>query len=256
MENTEIEEKIDIAAKWIAASKHLVVFTGAGISTESGLPDYRGPNGVWTRRDKGLPPPKMAKPWNEIEPNPAHYALVELQEMGILKFLISQNIDNLHLKSGIRQEMIAELHGNRELLRCLKCKRLIKKEEVGWTYKQVPGYDTTLEIPGTRVCPYCNGRIVNSIVNFGEPVPEKELYNSIEHAKKCDVFFTIGTSLVVYPAAKLPAIAMQNGAKVILLNKGETPYDDVVHLRISGNAGKIVPKIVEKVKQIRGLKIE
>ena len=93
------KDQIELAAQWIANSKRLVVFTGAGISTESGLPDFRGPNGVWTRRDKGLPPPKSKKPWHMVDPNLAHLAIVELQELGILDFLISQNVDNLHLKS-------------------------------------------------------------------------------------------------------------------------------------------------------------
>ena len=119
-----IQEKINQIAKWIANSKHLVAFTGAGISTESGVPDFRGPDGVWTRRDKGLPPPKMEKEWSEVTPNRGHLALVELQNIGLLKFLISQNVDGLHLMSGIKPEILAELHGNSKLMVCLSCESL------------------------------------------------------------------------------------------------------------------------------------
>ncbi len=106
-----LEEKITLAANWIAESKRLVVFTGAGISTDSGLPDFRGPDGVWTRRDKGLPPPKSL-PWDQVRPNQGHYAIVEFMNMGKLDYLISQNVDGLHAKSGIPFEKLAELHGN------------------------------------------------------------------------------------------------------------------------------------------------
>ena len=110
MTKLSLEEKLDLIAEWIANSKHLVAFTGAGISTESGIPDFRGPDGVWTRRDKGLPPPKMKKAWSEVGPNEGHMVLVELQNMGLLKFLITQNTDNLHRQSGIDPDKISELH--------------------------------------------------------------------------------------------------------------------------------------------------
>ena len=116
-----LEEKIELAAEWIAKSKHFVAFTGAGISTQSGIPDFRGPDGVWTRRDKGLPPPKMKKAWSEIHPNEGHLVLLELQKMGLLKFLITQNTDNLHRQSGIYHDTISELHGNGTLMKCLSC---------------------------------------------------------------------------------------------------------------------------------------
>ena len=107
----DLKEKIELAAKWIAESEKHVVFTGAGVSTHSGLPDYRGPDGVWTRRDQGKPPPK-SPPWDQVKPNIAHYSIVELLELEKLDYLISQNVDGLHAKSGIPFEKLAELHGN------------------------------------------------------------------------------------------------------------------------------------------------
>jgi mono-ADP-ribosyltransferase sirtuin 6 len=112
------DQKIRDLAQYLYASQYPVFFTGAGISTESGLPDFRGPDGVWTRRDKGLPPRPLSASWDSVEPNTGHYAIVELQKIGKLKFLISQNVDNLHLKSGIRLELLAELHGN--MCRCIR----------------------------------------------------------------------------------------------------------------------------------------
>jgi len=244
------QEQIELAAEWIAKSKRLVVFTGAGISTESGLPDFRGPDGVWTRRDKGLPPPK-SKPWHSVDPNAAHYAIVELQNLGLLDFLISQNVDNLHLKSGIRPELLAELHGNTTLMRCLQCDRQMTHEEAGWDQKIFgPGYRTSPSQPHQPQCPYCGGRIISSIVNFGDPLPENELNTALDHSKTCDVFLAVGSSLVVTPAAYMPQMALQAKAKVILLNEGETPFDKAVHIRIHGKAGVILPQIVERVKQL------
>ena len=106
---TDLNERINTLVQWMAQAKYLVVFTGAGISTESGLPDFRGPDGLWTRQEKGLPPPPRAD-WSLVQPNPAHLSIVQLQDMGKLKFLITQNVDNLHLRSGIKPELIAEFH--------------------------------------------------------------------------------------------------------------------------------------------------
>ena len=112
----DLEERIKKLAQWMFEAKYLVVFTGAGISTESGLPDFRGPDGIWTRQEKGLP--SKTRPFTSVEPNAGHWAIAELQNLAKLKFLISQNVDNLHLRSGIRPELLAELHGNVSKLRC------------------------------------------------------------------------------------------------------------------------------------------
>ena len=117
----DLDQRIQTFAQWLYESKYPVVFTGAGISTESGLPDFRGPDGLWTRRDKGLPPRPTAVSWHDVEPNAGHLAIMELQRLGKLEFLISQNVDNLHLKSGIKPELLAELHGNIAKLRCKNC---------------------------------------------------------------------------------------------------------------------------------------
>lgn len=246
----DLEEKIDLAAQWIAESERLVVFTGAGCSTASGLPDYRGPDGVWTRRDKGLPPPK-SPPWDQVKPNPNHYLIVELMEMGKLNYLISQNVDGLHAKSGIPFDMLSELHGNLYFMKCLSCNKKMLFEKAGWDKeKWGKGYRTLPVQEGQPSCPHCGGRLISSIVNFGDPLPYDELEESIKRSQKADTFFVIGSSLVVTPAANMPGIAKQNGAKLIILNKGDTPYDHVADIKFDNLIEDVLPPIMEKVKKL------
>lgn len=246
-----LAEKIDLAAKWIAESKRLVIFTGAGISTGSGLPDYRGPDGVWTRRDKGLPPPKPRIAWDQVKPNSNHYVIVELMEMGKLYYLISQNVDGLHAKSGIPFDILAELHGNQFFMKCLSCNKKMLFEEAGWDQsKWGPGYRTYPIREGQPTCPHCEGRLISSIVNFGDPLPYDELEESIQRSQKSDVFFVIGSSLVVTPAANMPGYAKENGAKLIILNKGDTPYDHVADIRFDNLIEEVLPSIMENVKEL------
>src|SRR3712207_2809992 len=163
-------QNIETIAGWIAESEYLVAFTGAGISTDSGIPDFRGPDGVWTRRDAGLPPPSWKVAPGEVRPNASHLALAELQRLGKLKFLITQNTDNLHRRSGVRPELLAALHGNGQLMRCLSCDRLYTRQEVGWdTGRWGPGYRTRRPVPGQPACPACGGRLISSVGNLGDP---------------------------------------------------------------------------------------
>lgn len=246
---TESHTAIETAASWIAASQHLVVFTGAGISTDSGLPDFRGPDGVWTRRDAGLPPPTQRVPTDRIRPNRGHLALVQLHELGVLRFLISQNVDNLHLASGIPAEALAELHGNAKLLRCLSCDTQLPLQAVGWDRRTFgPGYRTQRPHPDQPPCPRCAGRLISSIVNFDDPMPDRELELAYAHSKTADVFFAIGSSLVVSPACDMPRLAVRAGARLILLNRGETPLDDLAHLRMGEGIGEVLPAIAARVQ--------
>lgn len=244
----ELKKRIELAAKWIAESQNLVIFTGAGISTDSGLPDYRGPDGVWTRRDMGLPPPKSPT-WDQVKPNQGHYLIVELLNLGKLDYLISQNVDGLHAKSGIPFEKLAELHGNRFFMDCLECNQKMTFEEVGWDkMKWGNGYRTNPVRRGQPNCPKCGGRVVSSIINFGDSLPRDVLDESFRRAEKSDVFFVIGSSLVVTPAALLPRNAQQNGAKLIVLNHGEIPSFIKPDLRFYENIDEVLPLIVAKVK--------
>jgi NAD-dependent SIR2 family protein deacetylase len=245
-----LEEKIDLTAKWITESKRLVVFTGAGCSTGSGIPDFRGPDGLWTRRDKGLPPPKPKVAWDKAEPNANHFAVAELLEMGKLDYVISQNIDGLHAKSGIPFEIMSELHGNQFFMRCLSCNKKMLFEDAGWDKeKWGRGMRQAGIKEGQPKCPHCEGRIINSIVDFGDPLPYDELQEAIIHSEKSDVFFVIGSSLVVSPAANMPGYAKQSGAKLIIINKGETPYDRVADIKFDELIEDVLPPIMEKVRK-------
>lgn len=244
---------METIAQWIAASEHVVAFTGAGISTDSGIPDFRGPNGVWTRRDAGLAPPSWKVSPDRVQPNASHLALVELQNMGKLQFLITQNTDNLHRESGISAEILAELHGNGRLVRCLSCDRQYTRAEAGWDAKRFgAGYRTQKPVAGQPACPQCGGRLISSVVNFGDPMPEKELQSATLHALSCDLMLVLGSSLVVNPAASLVALAIRNGARTVLVNEGETPYDEVVTLRLRAKIGEVIPPAVAGVRRAAG----
>mgnify|MGYP001063584210 CR=1 FL=1 len=224
-----LEGRINQLAQWMFEAKYLVVFTGAGISTESGLPDFRGPDGIWTRQAKGLP--AKVRPFSSVEPNAGHRAIVELQNLGKLRFLISQNVDNLHLRSGIRPDILAELHGNITKLRCQKCRTQV---------------DQSL---GLEICP-CGGRFGSSVVNFGDPLPKKELDDSFFHSAHSDLFIVVGSSLVVSPANEMPRIAVQSGARLVIINQGETPLDEECDSRFEERIGEVLPPAVERLKEL------
>jgi NAD-dependent SIR2 family protein deacetylase len=252
-EEQRLEQHVETIARWIIQGKYILAFTGAGMSTDSGIPDFRGPDGVWTRRDAGLPAPRWRVPPDQITPNVSHLALVELQQLGKLQFLITQNTDNLHRQSGIRPELLAELHGNGQLMRCLRCDRLYTRPEIGWdTRRWGPGYRTQKPVVGQPVCPACGGRLISSVVNFGDPLPQNELALADQHARHCDLLLVLGSSLVVEPAASLVGLAIGSGARVVLVNQGETPYDVTVTLRVWHGIGDVIPLAVERVKWALG----
>ena len=252
-EDQHLEQHVGTIARWIIGCEHIVAFTGAGISTDSGLPDFRGPEGVWTRRDAGLPAPRWRVPPGRVEPNASHLALVELQGLGKLRFLVTQNTDNLHRRSGIRPELLAELHGNGQLMRCLGCDRLYTRGEAGWdTGRWGPGYRTQRPVPGQPDCDACGGRLISSVVNFGDPLPQKEWDMADGHARRCDLMLVLGSSLMVKPAASLVGLALGCGARVVLVNRGKTPYDEAVTMRVWTGIGDVVPPAVEWVKRALG----
>ena len=229
MGTPDLTQRISTLAQWMLESEYMVVFTGAGISTESGIPDFRGPDGVWTRRDKGLPPQR--RDWSGAEPNSGHVAIVELQKLGKLSFLISQNIDNLHLRSGIRPDLLAELHGNISKLRCSRCEAQVDRSS------------------GLTTCS-CGGKLVPSVVGFGQALPQKDLTDSFVHSQKCDLFVVVGSTLMVIPAADMPRIALQNGARLAIINQGETPFDRVTPLRFREGIGEVLPPAVDRLKEL------
>ncbi|MBP17789.1 MAG: NAD-dependent deacetylase [Gammaproteobacteria bacterium] len=229
MDRQTLSERIEVLAGLMSESNRIVLFTGAGISTDSGLPDFRGPDGVWTRRDKGLPPKDEDRDWSQASPNISHNAIVELQSMGKLHFLVSQNIDNLHLASGIKFEKLAELHGNMTRSRCKRCEETYPKNEA------------------PDRCS-CGGSLKSSVVGFGDSMPTRDLNDSFACAESCDLMIVLGSSLVVTPAATVPQVAHSAGAKLVIVNQGETPLDRFADLRFDESIVEVFPPAVDQLK--------
>jgi NAD-dependent deacetylase len=244
------EEHIKEISRWIIDSDHVVAFTGAGISTDSGIPDFRGPDGVWTRRDAGLPAPKWRVARDQVVPNASHLSLVELQRLGKLQFLITQNTDNLHRRSGIRSELLAELHGNGQLMRCTDCGNSYTRDEAGWdSGRWGPGFRTQGPVPGQPDCAVCGGRLVSTVVNFGDALPQEEFALAEHHARRCSLMLVLGSSLMVRPASSLVRVALKSRKRVVLINQGKTPYDKSVTLRSWSGLGEVLPPAVERVRR-------
>ena len=253
-----METMINKVAQMIAASSRVVVFTGAGISTESGIPDYRGTGGLWTKVDpndftidKFLSSGETRKKmWQRLregglmadaEPNLAHLAIVELEKMGKLSSVITQNVDNLHQKAGNAQKIVHELHGNIQWLVCLNCRERYPIEIVK---RNAPSPD---HVP---TCDYCRGILKPDVVFFGEALPQETLMQATQEARACDLLIVIGSSLVVYPAAYMPLYAKQSGASIVIINKGNTEQNDIADVFINAPAGETMTKIMTKLKEI------
>ncbi len=225
----DLEERIQKLARWIFEAVNIVILTGAGISNDSAVPNVRGPEGFWTGGDKELP--TKFRLYTSVEPNACHRVIVELQNLGKLRFLITQNVDNLHLRSGIRPELLAELHGNVTRLRCQQCETQVAKSL------------------GLETCS-CGGKLVSSVINFGEPVPQKDLEDAFWHSSQSDLFIVVGSSLVVGPANELPEVALRGRARLVIINQGETPMDSRCHLRFDESIEDILPPAVNRLKEI------
>jgi len=249
-------EEIERLAQLIIESKKTVVFTGAGISTESGIPDFRGPGGIWSRYDpedftiqKFLSSPAARKTiWKmstesglltEAEPNPAHHAIAELHQLGKLDCVITQNIDNLHQKAGVPEGKVFELHGNTRRAVCLSCRRRFPMPEVLQKIKE------GIEVPD---CPDCHGILKPDAVLFGEMLPEETLREATRRSQNCDLFIVIGSTLLIYPAAYMPTYARDAGAKLAIVNLTPTPLDHYATVVIQGGAGEIMSRLMEKVR--------
>ena len=248
-------EAIERLAQLIIESKKIVVFTGAGISTESGIPDFRSPGGIWSRYDpedftiqKFLSGPTARRNiWKmstesglltAAEPNSAHYAIAKLYHLGKLDCVITQNIDNLHQKAGVPDDKVLELHGNMEWVVCLSCRRRFPMPEVVQRIREGLG------VPD---CPDCHGILKPDAVFFGEALPQETFQEAVRRSRNCDFYIIIGSTLVIYPAAYIPTYAAEAGAKIAIINLTETPFDHYATVIIREKAGDIMYKVVEKL---------
>lgn len=224
----------------------LVAFTGAGISTESGIPDYRGPNGLWTTGSakpvtyEDFMSSEVARlAWWHALPgryaqnrgttyNAGHSALVELERAGILSAAITQNIDGLHIEAGADPTRVIELHGNTRTIRCTNCGRI---------YPVADFVETAASLTAPPPCPNCGGILKSGTVAFGQPMPQEELQRAFTMAQTTGVMLVVGSTLLVNPAAHVPAVAKASGAYLAIVNIGETALDDDADLRLEAPAG-------------------
>lgn len=241
--SNELKREIETAAR-------IVVFTGAGISTESGIPDFRSPGGIWTRMspinfDVFLSSAEMRREaWRRkfeidktllgAEPNKGHMAIAKLVDTGKVSHVITQNIDNLHQNSGIPTSKVIELHGNGTYATCLDCGLRHELEDVRALY------DASDAPPACRAC---NGIVKSATISFGQAMPEREMRRAEEATLACDLFLAIGSSLQVYPAAGFPIIAKRNGAKLAILNREPTDLDEIADIVIHDEIGPTLAPI-------------
>eukprot|EP01012_Entosiphon_sulcatum_P007269 TRINITY_DN1364_c0_g1_i1.p1 TRINITY_DN1364_c0_g1~~TRINITY_DN1364_c0_g1_i1.p1 ORF type:complete len:527 (-),score=53.23 TRINITY_DN1364_c0_g1_i1:70-1602(-) len=243
----EIEETIEAItqkAKQLASmmreSKHCVFFTGAGISTSAGIPSFRGPEGIWTllAQDKEIP-----KPLVEIEaavPTKTHMAIVQLMETGLVKFLISQNIDGMHRKSGVPSQKLAELHGNTNVEVCMRCGKEYLRD---YRVDVYDGHETG------RRCAIagCHGRLKDTIINFGDKLPVAAVGLGFSNSEKADLHVVLGSSLVVRPASDMPRETATNGGRLVIVNLQRTPLDDLCAMRVHGKCDQFVELLMNEL---------
>jgi len=256
MNTPDIEYLAERVADLVVESKRIIVFTGAGISTESGIPDFRGKDGIWTKLDpedftiqRFLARPDVRKmQWRlladgglikDVKPNEAHYAVAGLEKLGKLDCVITQNIDNLHQVAGNSPEIVFELHGNMQFVRCMSCHKRFPMEEI----------IARLAIEEMPDCEHCKGILKPDAVFFGEALPQRVLSEASKRASQCDLCIVIGSTLVVYPAAYIPTYARDAGAKLVIINIGATPMDSQAEVRIDGKAGETMTKVMNHIKK-------
>ena len=255
------DEEILAAARILTSASYPIALTGAGMSVESGIPPFRGPGGLWTKY--GEPPmngyqlfladPKKGwedrirrqddelwRPLRVAQPNPGHHALAMLESLGVLRFLITQNVDDLHRQAG--QQSLAEIHGNWKLIRCIDCNARFKSEEI------------RLEVLPPS-CPRCEGILKSDTVSFGEPIPRDVLKQCAENAEQADVVLVAGTSATVYPAAGFAIEVKQRGGIMIEANLYESEITPICDISLRGPTGEVLPRLTAAVSELRKEKL-
>jgi NAD-dependent deacetylase len=251
MKSQAVSAYVAALRKMIGASRRAVVFTGAGVSTESGIPDFRGPNGFWTRnrpidfsefmrsdearRESWRRKIAAMREWGDARPNRGHRAIAELVRRGVVSHVITQNIDGLHQASGVPDDRTIELHGNTTYARCLQCRRRYELDEI------VEPFERTGLAPQ---CGDCGGWVKTATISFGQPMPEEAMSLAEAATLECDLFLAMGSSLVVYPAAGFPILAKRNGARLAIVNRDPTDRDAEADLVIREGIGETLGEVV------------
>jgi len=252
-----MDDKISLIARKILGGGRNLVFTGAGISTESGISDYRSKGGIWDKfrpvyfdefmtskasrieywqRNSELYPDLM-----RARPNPGHNSIFELFQMGLVETVITQNIDGLHQESGMPDDAVIELHGNARRVRCMQCRKLSSLDAA---QQRVAAGDPAPECE-------CGGYLKPDTVSFGQAMPVAAVQKATALSMRCDFFMVVGSTLLVQPAALMPQYAKDGGAFLAIVNLSETPFDAVCDVLITAKAGEVLPQIMRSIKRLR-----
>ena len=248
-----MNERLERLTDLVRSARRIVVFTGAGISTESGIPDFRGPGGVWEKFDPNdfhidrflASPESRRRYWQRstamydqilhARPNAAHHAVVSLEELGKLGAVITQNVDGLHQEAGTSPGRIVELHGNTRRVACLSCGHSVPREHFQ------PLVSADGDAPD---CDQCGGLMKPATISFGQMLTPESIMRAAEETDACDLFLAIGSSLVVYPAAEFPIRAVRAGAPLVIINHQDTPHDPYATLVLNDSAGEVMGSVV------------
>jgi len=251
LEGKSMSDPIAELGACLQTCTRIVAFTGAGISTESGISDFRSPGGIWSRmqpimfddfvssadmrREAWRRKLVIDRDFKQAVPNRGHRALAALAASGRLRSVITQNIDGLHQASGLNDDQVVELHGNTTYARCLDCQRRFELAPIVAAFER----DETLP-----VCDHCGGLVKSATISFGQAMPVAEMARAQAATTACDLFVVLGSSLVVYPAAAFPRIAKQAGAKLVIINRDPTEQDDIADLVIHAAIGETLGVVV------------
>ncbi len=243
---------IEQLAGLIRISRRTVVFTGAGMSTESGIPDFRSPGGIWTKmmpvefQDYVRDPQarrvswrrrfEMEETWNAVQPNDGHRAVAELVAQGRVSHVITQNIDALHQAAGVPDGQVIELHGNTRYAKCLDCGLRV----------EIPDIRAHFDLHGDAPdCAACGGIVKTATISFGQPMPQEEMLRAEAATLACEMMLVMGSSLAVYPAAGFPLMAKRGGARLAILNRDETPQDRFADLVVNAGIGPTMRAVID-----------
>jgi NAD-dependent deacetylase len=248
----ENERELAALRQLLETSQRVVIFTGAGISTESGIPDFRSPGGIWTKnqpiefsefcRSEEMRRESWRRKFNvehtlrNAEPNSGHLAIAAMVKSGKVSCVITQNVDGLHQASGISEERVIELHGNTSYAKCLQCQARHELDAIREAFMR----DESLPI-----CELCGGMVKTATVSFGQAMPQQEMQRSEQETLACDLFIAIGSSLAVYPAAGFPELAKREGARLVILNRDPTNQDALADLVLNREIGPALSAVVD-----------
>jgi NAD-dependent deacetylase len=255
---SQLEDRLEEVRSWIDAAERVVVLTGAGISTDSGIPDFRGPNGLWTKNPEAeklatlqyymSDPEARKRSWQsfldpqgmggwDVAPNDGHRALLALERRGKLHAVLTQNVDGLHQAAGTSPDLVVEIHGTLREVVCMECNERAPMERA---------LDRVRAGEADPPCRSCGGILKSATISFGQNLVPQDMLRAEAAGENCDLLLAVGTSLAVYPIAGVVPIAHRNGARIVILNAEPTEMDDLAHAIVRGSISDLLPRLVEE----------